>query len=135
MRKKGAILNIIVALLTILPCLGAAQVQDRGPAAQRAREEGRKAAAEDLKRGELTYHVGGPPAPWDERFAQILWDEYQIRLRRDGCDPNDEQFQRGIGSNEVMMPAIAGKYGRDALGKAEERAKQEVKDKAGTGGV
>ena len=119
--------KFIVAMmfLALTRCFGSVQAQDDEEKLKRAREEGRKAAAEDLTRGEYVYHVGGPQAPWDGRYARLLWEEYKIRLRPVGCEINTEQFHRGSGYNEVSLPAIYEKYGHEVLKEAEERAKKE----------
>ena len=118
--------------LALLFSLGVVRAQEEDEKLKRAFEEGRRAAAEDVKKGRLVYYAGGLPPPHEELFAEILRNEYKVSLVLTGCVINSEEFQRGLGYNEVSVPEIERRYGKDILKQVDERAQKEYEERLKT---
>jgi hypothetical protein len=127
-RKRSRQLAVAIPL-ALLFSLGVTLAQGEDEKLKRSYEEGRRAAAEDIKHDRLVYHVGGLPAPYDELFSEILRKEFKVAVAHIGCVINTEEFQRGVGYNEVSVPEIERRYGEGILGRVEERAQKEYEER------
>jgi hypothetical protein len=115
------IIVVFVSLLTD----GIVQAQN-APAGypQADYQRGRTDAQNDISRGVLVYEYAGLPAPTDEEETRILKERYHIELRRvAGDEVRIDAISHMVGYNEISLPEIQRRFGKDILQKVDEEAK------------
>jgi hypothetical protein len=87
-------------------------------------ERGRADAQNDISHGILVYEYAGLPAPSDEEATRIFKERYHIELRRvAGDEIRIEAISHMIGYNEISLPEIERRFGKDILEKVDKEAK------------
>jgi hypothetical protein len=126
--SKKILLGCCVLLLSCLQVLA----QDRS-SGDIENEKGRNEAARDLKQGvfvikssgQARLRIGGVPS-LDDVYESMLWEKYKIRRETVGsCFLNDDTLRYVAGYNEVSIPAIEEKYGKEIFIKVRKEAETE----------
>jgi hypothetical protein len=87
-------------------------------------ERGRADAQNDISRGILVYEFAGLPAPTDDEESTILRERYHIELRRvAGDEIRIEAISHMVGYNEISLPEIERRFGKDIFEKVDAEAK------------
>jgi hypothetical protein len=87
-------------------------------------ERGRTDAQNDIKSGVLAYEVAGLRAPSDEEEIRFFRERYHSELRRvAGDEVRIEAISHMIGYNEIALPEIERRFGKDILQKVADEAK------------
>jgi hypothetical protein len=87
-------------------------------------DRGRTDAQNDIKSGVLAYEFAGLPAPSDDEEIRLFRERYHIEFRRvAGDEIRIEAISHMIGYNEIALPEIERRFGKDILQKVADEAK------------
>lgn len=89
-------------------------------------DRGRTDAQNDIKSGVLAYEFAGLPAPSDDEEIGLFRERYHIEFRRvAGDEIRIEAISHMIGYNEIALPEIERRFGKDILQKVADEARPE----------
>jgi tetratricopeptide (TPR) repeat protein len=134
-RATLKILTLALLVVVNAPLLFAQEASPRSE----SYENGRVAAAEDLKRGMHVIQTAGMLMPnnypWPTRediYESILEEKYQISFMRvAGCTMETEEAEYMDGYNEASLAGIEAIYGKGIWGKVRRQAGAEYEAKYG----
>ena len=117
--------QLLLTILVSLTLTGFAPGQ-KAPAgyAQADYEQGRADAQKDISHGVLAYEFAGLPAPTDDELIRLMKQRYNIEMRRvAGDEVLIDRISHMIGYNEIALPEIQRRFGKDILQKVADEAK------------
>jgi hypothetical protein len=86
-------------------------------------EQGRADAQKDISHGVLAYEFAGLPAPTDDELIRLMKERYNIEMRRvAGDEILIDRISHMIGYNEIALPEIQRRFGKDILQKVADEA-------------
>jgi hypothetical protein len=119
--RSQFLVALLVSLLTVT--MAYAQKAPNGYP-QADYDRGRSDAENDISHGVLVYEYAGLPAPTDEEETRILKESYRIELRRvAGDEIRVEAISHMVGYNEIALPEIERRFGKNILEKVAAEAK------------
>jgi hypothetical protein len=81
---------------------------------------GRADAEKDIQANCLIIEVFGLPTPWDDDYARIFYQKYDVEVKKIAGDVVDyEIVGHAKGYNEVSKPEIQRRFGSDVLEKTQ----------------
>ncbi|MFY9984631.1 MAG: hypothetical protein WAK31_07720 [Chthoniobacterales bacterium] len=87
-------------------------------------EQGLADAQKDTSHGVLAYEFAGLPAPTDDELIRLMKERYNIEMRRvAGDEVLIDRISHMIGYNEIALPEIQRRFGKDILQKVADEAK------------
>jgi len=121
---------IFLWLPLLLGLAGCASTPD--PVATKYHALGRADAQRDLERGRLAYEGYGYFGANISEIIELLHDRCQVEYRCvGGCTAGTETVEHARGYNEVMIPEIERRFGRDVWAKTETDAEELYKSRKG----
>jgi hypothetical protein len=123
--------HLVLTALLLLGFAGLAPGQ-KAPAgySQADYEQGRADAQKDISHGVLAYEFAGLPAPTDDELIRLMKERYNIEMRRvAGDEILIERISHMIGYNEIALPEIERRFGKDILQKVADEAKANYEKK------
>lgn len=109
------------ATLSCLLCTFAATaVADESAEFKAAYRAGRADAQRDIARNYLAVEESGRGAAWTEDYVNLALRQFGIHVKRvAGCLVDDTILGHAQGYNEISMPEIKRRFGRDVLVEAQ----------------
>lgn len=129
MNKSLSQLLLTVTVSLIFPGLAPGQEAPAGYS-QADYEQGRADAQKDISHGVLAYEFAGLPAPTDDELIRLMKERYNIEMRRvAGDEVLIDRISHMIGYNEIALPEIQRRFGKDILQKVADEAKANYEKK------